>query len=463
MKTLILASTTLALATSVTAQWAQLSPAASPSGRGTHGMAYNPITGGALVFGGDTFGFSGATDETWSFDGSTWTNLMPSGGVSAAVGVGMVYDFARGVFVTYGSLATGFFGGPSVDATWEYDPIGNAWTQVFPVTTPGGLGLYGMSYDLVRSRVVLYGGLPNSFFPIDAGDTWEFDGTDWALITTAASPGPLERPGMCFHNGIAKTVLFGGIDVQIGGTDTTWLFDGTNWTAATVTGVKPSARTGCALAYDSDRQVCVMTGGQDAVTNLALNDTWELTLDSAGNGSWVLVPSTYADARLNAGVVYLPSSRQVLMFGGLNYQTFVASADTQSYGAKSATFGTGCAGSNGTPALDATDAPRLGASFDLNATNLNTTFNTAIFLQSLTSVAPAPLDSLGMIGCTGYVAPTVITAITGAGGSATLTIAIPSSLALMGTVLNTQAVSLDPNINALWLVAANAHTGTLGN
>jgi hypothetical protein len=227
MKTLILATTTLALATTASAQWAQLSPATSPVGRGTHGMAYNPFTGGALVYGGDTFGFpSGASNETWSFDGSTWTNLMPAGGVPAAVGVRMVYDSARGVFVTYGSLATGFFGGPSVDATWEYDPIGNAWTQVFPVTTPGGLGLYGMSYDSVRSRVVLYGGLADNFFPIDSADTWEFDGTNWALITTTGSPGPLERPGMCFHTGIQKTVIFGGIDVQIGGNDTTWLYDG---------------------------------------------------------------------------------------------------------------------------------------------------------------------------------------------------------------------------------------------
>lgn len=105
MKTLILASTTLVLATSVTAQWAQLSPANTPSGRTGHGMEANPFTGGALVYGGDTFGFpSGPSNELWSFNGSDWTNLMPAGGAPAAVGIRMVFDSNRGVFVTYGGL-----------------------------------------------------------------------------------------------------------------------------------------------------------------------------------------------------------------------------------------------------------------------------------------------------------------------------------------------------------------------
>jgi hypothetical protein len=56
-----------------------------------------------------------------------------------------------------------------------------------------------------------------------------------------------------------------------------------------------------------------------------------------------------------------------------------------------------------------------------------------------------------------------LTSITGSAGSATMTIAIPSTLALMGTTVNSQALSLDPGINSQWLAASNAHTGTLGN
>src|SRR5690606_11061463 len=139
-----------------------------------------------------------------------------------------------------------------------------------------------------------------------------------------------------------------------------------------------------------------------------------------------------------------------------------ALGDTQSYGAKSVTFGTGCAGSNGTPALDATDAPRLGANFDLNATNVALTGHLAIFSPRLTRLAPAPLDCLGMIGCPGDVAPTVLTSVTATAGSATLSLPIPATIALMGTTVNSQVLSLDPNINPVWLTTSNGHSGTIG-
>ena len=48
-------------------------------------------------------------------------------------------------------------------------------------------------------------------------------------------------------------------------------------------------------------------------------------------------------------------------------------------------------------------------------------------------------------------------------GSASSSIAMPSSLALMGSTIFSQALSFDPNLNPLWLAASNAHKGTLGN
>ena len=136
---------------SLTAQWAQMSPATSPAPLAGAAMATGP-TGDLLLFGGDAGGpFGAPSNSTWSYDGSTWTQLTPANSPPNTVLAEMVYDSNRGVFVTYGGGNTSPFGGSSVDKTWEFD--GSNWTQVFPVNTPGGLGLYGMCFDSARIAV----------------------------------------------------------------------------------------------------------------------------------------------------------------------------------------------------------------------------------------------------------------------------------------------------------------------
>lgn len=457
MNKIVTGGAVLLLVTStLSAQWTQRAPAASPTGRGGHGMAYDSSNGTILVFGGDTFGFpTGASNQTWRYNGTTWTQLTPATSPPASAGVEMVYDVVRGVFVTYGSMNTGFFGGPSADRTWEFN--GTTWTQVFPVTTPGGLGLYGMAYDVVRGRTVVYGGVANNFFPIAEANTWEYDGTNWTLVAAAGGPGPLERPAMCFHSGINRTVLFGGIDPQIGGTDTTWLYDGTTWTAAGIAGVKPAARTGAKMAYDSVRGICVMSGGQDPMSGTPIVDTWELDLT---NLTWTQVP-TSTPGRLQAGMAFDVARRQVVQFGGHDFVTFTALGDTWEYGARTRSFGTGCAGSNGVPALAAADAPRLGASYTLNLTNLNPSINLGVLVLSFATITPTPLDGIGMTGCTGYVSPDVLETLAGSGGAASWSLALPTTIGLVGTKLYAQGLSVDP-VNPAFLVASNAHEGTFG-
>ena len=94
-------------------------------------MAYDPMTGHVLMFGGDTGAFpSPASNQTWSYDGSTWTQLNPLTSPTGKLGIQLVFDSNRGVFVMYGSSNTSAFGGASVNQTWEFD--GTTWTQVFP-------------------------------------------------------------------------------------------------------------------------------------------------------------------------------------------------------------------------------------------------------------------------------------------------------------------------------------------
>ena len=43
---------------------------------------------------------------------------------------------------------------------------------------------FGLAYDPVRQRTVLFGGASGTLLD----DTWEFDGQDWAQIATANAP-----------------------------------------------------------------------------------------------------------------------------------------------------------------------------------------------------------------------------------------------------------------------------------
>lgn len=448
-----------AIATSsLCAQWQLASPTSAPSARYGHGLTYDASANRVLLFGGSA-GFS-TSNETWAYDGSNWQQLSPTASPNGHTGIDMVHDPVRGVTLMYGGMSTSFFGGPSVDQTWEFD--GTTWTQVFPVTTPGGLGNYGMAYDLVRQRVVLFGGSSNSFFPIAAADTWEFDGTNWALRTPATNPGPLERPAMCFHQGLGRTVLFGGIDPQFGGNDTTWLYDGTTWTAAAVTGARPSVRTGAKMAYDSVRGVCVLSGGVDPMNGSPIVDTWQF--DGA---SWTQVP-TVNSGRYAHGMAFLPTSRQVVLFGGSNPATFSDLGDTWLFGATATAFGSGCLGSNGVPQLAAVDAPRLGSTYTLNLGNLplgSGAAFVAVGFSNQTSplgALPFALDGIGMTGCASLTSAEALVLVPVNAGTATVATAIPSSVAFVALTLHHQGFAIDAAANAAGATASNGITGVVG-
>src|SRR5919204_2419983 len=69
--------------------WTQLSPATSPSARSYVAMTYDPVSGKIIMFGG----WDGRRhlNDTWAFDGTTWTHLH-TGGRLARAAAQMAYD-----------------------------------------------------------------------------------------------------------------------------------------------------------------------------------------------------------------------------------------------------------------------------------------------------------------------------------------------------------------------------------
>ncbi len=150
--------------------WTPVTPTQSPAGRIDAMMSHHPGLNTVLLFGGqDASG--AASDETWSYDGTTWTQLNQTGPRPAArVGAGLVPVLGRNVCVLFGGRD------PSTmqifNDTWEHD--GANWTQVNNVY--GGVypprAEFGITHDFQRNRLVLFGGvLANNSL---RDDTWEF-------------------------------------------------------------------------------------------------------------------------------------------------------------------------------------------------------------------------------------------------------------------------------------------------
>lgn len=442
----------LAAAATLPGQWEQQLPTTSPTARSGAAMDFFPALGGLVLFGG---GAPFPNSETWVYSSGVWAQLSPATSPSGRSQMGMVHDAARNRMVLYGGLATPISVPPPTAETWEFD--GSTWAQVTTPTNPGPRYRHGLAYDLPRGRTVLYGGKATQLLGPPAGDTWEYDGVAWLQRTPANSPGPRERAAMCYLNSAGGTVLFGGFD---GSTvrDQTWIYDGTDWTQVATTGPRPPARLSAQMVADPGRGVAVLTGGQDGSGNL-FDDTWEFD-----GVTWTQQPTLPATqpGRDHALGFHL-FDRQVVRFGGFVAAPNSLSNQTWEFGARWRPYGTGCLGSAGVPLLSMPDAPRLGGAFTLDLQNLNPAPLLAVVVLGLVQ-APEPgipLDVLGLTGCAGYVSPDVLANVPTAGGVATYT--WTPVFGTVGDRIYAQALCLDPGVNPAWLVASNAVATTLGS
>jgi hypothetical protein len=229
--------------------WTQVQTKTSPDPRLDGAMAFDSRRNVMVLYGGD--GQSAATyDDTWEYDGTNWTkNTGASNIAPTRDGPAMAFDDGRGKMVLFGGDA-----GPNgaKPDTWEYD--GGMWTQIAPTTSPAARYAASLIYDVRRGRVVLYGGAESG--TDDVTDTWEYGGTNWVQISTSASPPPRSDATMVYDIARGKTVLFGGqitTTVSGGGTQTTyyqdtWEYDGSTW-ARNPTATIPAARYDATMAY----------------------------------------------------------------------------------------------------------------------------------------------------------------------------------------------------------------------
>jgi hypothetical protein len=285
----------------------------SPPLRAVASMAYDPTTDQLVLFGGQGAGSAGTLNDTWVWNGSVWaqvddstdagcgasTNACPSSPPGRS-GAAMAYDQASGQLVLFGGLGDHY---GELDDTWTWN--GSEWTQVDDADDPGctttctsgtsspvGSVTPVMAYDQASDQLVLFGGDDYS-----GNSTWVWSGTTWTQVDDAGDPGctnscsssPPSRSGGGFDYdpALGALVLFGGLGS--GNLNDTWAWNGSAWSQiddGTDAGCSnrtnpcpssPPTRSAFTMANDPASNQLVVFGGQSTGGfSTFLQDTWFL-------------------------------------------------------------------------------------------------------------------------------------------------------------------------------------------
>ena len=433
--------------------WTVLSD--SPSKRYQHSMVHDSLRDKTVLFGGRAPN-NLLMGDTWEWDGAEWRQVSNTG-PAARRWHSMAYDNQRGVSVLFG----GQDGSGLIGDTWEWD--GTAWTQVggSSPSAPSPRKNHAIAYDSQRGVSVLFGGQGGSGL---IGDTWEWNGTAWAQVggSSPSAPSPRREYAMAYDSQRGVSVLFGGED-HSGLLGDTWEWDGSSWTQAATAG--PAARQTHAMAYNSLRGFTVLFGGQDSNFN-RLGDRW-----SWDGSSWAQLTATSPAARNSHALAYDPQRESMVLFAGKDgsgnylgdtWESRFTSGFAQPYGA-----GCGTGPLFLTPATNST--PQIDQSAEANLFHVPSALAFVSLGWSRTTAGsfalPLSLAGFGAPGCEllqsgeDLSLPTT----TGPNSTATFQMAIPNIQELVGARIYLQAWAPDAGYNSAGLITSNGLEWVIGN
>jgi hypothetical protein len=294
------------------ATWTQRTFAtATPTARSRPGFAYDAARGQIVLFGGNTA--TGAVADTWTYDGAQWLQHTTAVAPTARRAVAMDYDPLRQVIILYGGCDATCTTGLSDTWTWN----GTSWTQL-AATGPGPRTFGEGVWDSIDSSFRVFGGWTGT---TALNDVWDWDGASWSAPTL----GGVSMPGIAdfamYMSPSLGLVIFGGESgiALTAGTivGETRILSGGLWSAL-ATG--PLKRAGGIMAYDSGHSLGVLFGGYDPApatgTAAYYNDT-----QAFNGGSWVQVfangLAASPPARYRHAMAYDPRRHVIVLFGGL--------------------------------------------------------------------------------------------------------------------------------------------------
>jgi uncharacterized protein (TIGR03437 family) len=275
-------------------------------------MAWDGNSQGILLFGGNVGG-NISTGETWLWNGTDWSLLAPANAPPARYGGEMVWDSSKKKVVLFGGHTGGT---PDVlfNDTWLWD--GTNWTMATTAASPSQRYNAGMTFDAAHSQTVLFGGNPGGTAAgtgATNAETWTFDGTNWTQQSPATSPTARNSAGLTYDPQHSQVVLFGGTAINSAGTGTavnaeTWIWNGSAWNQQTLT-TSPDPRTGT-LIYDATNNQIFLWGGNGQGDFV---DVW--TWDGASPSGWT---NKIPNNRYGANLVYDTADQKGWLMAGTN-------------------------------------------------------------------------------------------------------------------------------------------------
>src|SRR2546427_324770 len=161
-----------------------------PSARADHAMAYDGQSDRIILFGGR--GSGGPYAETWTYDlnANAWSNMHPAASPSERANHAMAYDAASDRIIHFGGRVPSLIGS---DGTWSYDTDANSWTERNASSRPPSRMEHAMAYDAESDRIIMFGGAAGT---VGGGigtvfnDAWayEFDTNVWTRMNTPTRP-----------------------------------------------------------------------------------------------------------------------------------------------------------------------------------------------------------------------------------------------------------------------------------
>ncbi len=280
----------------------------APVQRGWASMAYDSYDNIDVLFGGTSGATGNALNDTWTWNGTAWTQESPTTSPAARQSANMAYLPGTGMVLFGGDDNSG----NSLGDTWVYN--GTTWSQLTG-PGPGAREDFSMDYDANLGKIVLFGGIQLTG-GVQTGidnDTWTFNGTAWTQLSPTASPTARTGAAMAYDPGLSETVLFGGLNGSEDGD--TWSFDGTTWTQLSPSS-SPPARQDMGLAWDPTLNSLLLYGGYSNGTGTYYGDEW--AFDGANwdqGGAYVSGgPRQWPD--LAQAPTATPSVGEMMLFGG---------------------------------------------------------------------------------------------------------------------------------------------------
>jgi hypothetical protein len=351
--------------------WQVLPTNGSPPGLAAPSLAYFSASKEIVLFGGANYSafYSGGAylNETWVLKHGNWTRLNLAREPPARMDAGMVDDVSDGYLLLYGGIAPGPGGYTVLNDTWEFsngnwtllnssphppfffsgDLNGNlvydstdgyvilvtnndtwkfhnaTWTLVNNSGMPPGHGSTNLVDDSAGHRVLMLGGCCNSTTNLPYSDLWAYSGGNWTIVARNGTPAPAIwfSPAAVYDNASGEVVFFAGSCLLIGGASpdaSTWVYSTGMWSPVNAT-TNAYHRYAGGLVYDPTERDDVLFGGRTygftSPTTYNGNDTWTYR-----NGTWSIENITGAPGGRQApAMTYDYADGYVLLFGGWNY------------------------------------------------------------------------------------------------------------------------------------------------